>query len=505
MPDGIILAADVLLPEPDPATLQADAAVVVVGDRIAAIGALSEVRQRFPRAGVENLPGCLLMAGFINAHQHGRGVSQVQLGYAEDFLELWIASRRARGPIDPYPITRLAAARMLENGVTTTVHANYSYGSGDYEAEVRASLRAYDEAGIRVTMCIGAMDRGFVVYPPYEAAFLAALPAELRRWLEIKPPGPYAGDAAATVALMRRLLADYAGQPRIRFCYGPAGLQWVSDELLAQLAADAEAKGLGLHLHLIESPAQRAASRALYPDGAMRHLERLGALGPRTVFAHGVYADGRDLEAIARHGAVMVRNPGSNLRVRNGIAPLAMWLEHGVKVAIGTDNTALADDEDLLRELRLADLLARTADWDGPSLPTAGDLLAMLTVNGAAAAQVADETGTLRVGAMADLVAIDLGRAREPYLSPQMPLLDAMLARGCGADVRLTMVDGRILYRDGELPHLDRHALAAQAADAARRAEAPLEADDRARTDALRERLVAHYAGLTARAAESAP
>ena len=299
------------------------------------------------------------------AHQHGRGISQVQLGYAEDFLELWIASRRARGALDPYPITKLAAAAMLENGVTTTVHANYSYGSGDYEAEVRASLRAYDESGIRVTMCIGAMDRGFVVYPPDEDAFLADLPNELRSWLEVSPPGPFMGDGPATVALMERLLADYTGHPRIRFCYGPSGLQWVSDELMAHLAADAEAKELGLHMHLVESPAQLAASRQLYPDGVMAHLQRLGALNARTVFAHGVYVEDRDLETIARHGAIIVRNPGSNLRVRNGVAPLASWLAHGVTVAIGTDNTALADDEDLLRELRLADLLARTPDWQG--------------------------------------------------------------------------------------------------------------------------------------------
>ncbi len=497
MPDTVILAPDYLLPEADPGTLQAGVAIAVLDDRIAAIETLDAMQRRFPRAGVEDLPGKLIMPGFVNAHQHGRGLSQIQLGYAEDFLELWISSRRSRSPLDPYPITKLAAACMLENGVTTTVHANYSYGSGDYEAEVRAALRAYDEAGMRVTMCVGAMDRGFVVYPPHENDFLADLPSDLRRWLDVPPPGPYAGDGAATVALMERLLADYAGHPRIRFCYGPAGLQWVSDELMAHLAADAEAKGLGLHMHLIESPAQRAASRELYPDGPMAHLQRLGALNARTVFAHGVYVEDRDVEEIARHDAILVRNPGSNLRVRNGVAPLASWLDSGVKVAIGTDNTALTDDEDLLRELRLADLLARTPDWHGAPPPAAKDLLAMLTINGAAAAQVAGETGALRVGAKADLVAIDLEQVREPYFDPDVPLPDALLARASGRDVRLTMVDGRVLYRDGDLQHLDKQELKAQAADAARRARAPIEPDDLARTQDLRARLAAHYTMLT--------
>ena len=404
MSKSTILAPRWLLPTADPTTLCSDTAITIVGDRIAAIGALDELRRRFPGACVEFLPNLLLLPGFVNAHQHGRGISQIQLGYHEDFLELWIASRRARRPLDPYPVTKLAAAAMLENGVTTTVHANYSYGSGDYEAEVRASLDAYDEAGIRVTMCIGAMDRGFVVYPPHEAAFMASLPTDLRNWLEIPPPRPYCGDGKATIALMERLCSDYAGHPRIRFCYGPSGMQWVSDEQMADLAAAAEDRGLGLHLHLLESPAQQAASRLLFPAGAMAHLAKLGALGPRTVFAHGVYADDHDLDAIAAAGAIIVRNPGSNLRLRNGVAPMARWLARGIKVAIGTDNTALADDEDLLRELRLADLLARQADWQGPPQPRATDLLAMLGRNGAAAAQWSGETGVLAVGLQADLV-----------------------------------------------------------------------------------------------------
>ena len=123
--------------------------------------------------------------------------------------------------LDPYPITKLAAANMLANGVTTTIHANYSYGTGNYEAEVRASLRAYDEAGIRVTMCVGAMDRGFTVYPPNEACFLEGLPERLRNWLSRSAAPLYAGDAKGTIALMDRLLVDYGGHPRIQLCYGP--------------------------------------------------------------------------------------------------------------------------------------------------------------------------------------------------------------------------------------------------------------------------------------------
>lgn len=467
------------------------------GDRIVDTGDRETLLRRCAGARVEALPGCLLMPGLINAHQHGRGISQLQLGYHDDFLELWISSRRGRGILDPYPITKLAAANMLAYGVTTTIHANYSYGTGDYEAEVRASLRAYDETGIRVTMCIGAMDRGFTVYPPHETCFLASLPQDLQSGLSRPGVQLYAGNAEGTIALMERLRADYAGHPRIRLCYGPAGPQWVSDELWDKLACDAERRDIGLHLHALESPAQAAAARELYPDGVFAHLERLGAMTPRTTVAHGIWVTDREIDVIAKTGATVVRNPGCNLRLRNGIAPLARYLARGARVAIGTDNAALADDEDVLKELRLAALLARTPDWHGDPPPSAAQLVAMLTVNGAVAAQVGTDVGTVAAGKKADLVAIDLEHVRKPYLDADMPIADAFLARATGRDVRLTMVDGRIVFRDGKLQKLDRAAVEQDAADAASKARLPQNIANRDRARALSGHLLAHYQNTT--------
>ena len=491
MSDTTVLLPDATLASPD-ATPGADC-VVVRGDSISDVGGREELLQRWTGARLVELPGCLLMPGMVNAHQHGRGISQVQLGYQDDFLEAWISSRRGRGTLDPYPITKLAAVNMLVHGVTTTVHANYSYGTGDYEAEIRASLRAYDEAGIRVTMCVGAMDRGFTVYPPHETCFLTALPNELQNWLSHPGVQLYAGSAEDTIALMNRLQSDYAGHPRIRLCYGPAGPQWVSDELWSKLARDADQHGLGLHLHALESPAQAAAASELYPGGVLQHLKRLGVMNERATIAHGVWVTDRDIDLIAETGTTVVRNPGCNLRLRNGIAPLARYLARGARVAIGTDNAALADDEDVLKELRLAALLARTPDWNGDPPPSTGQLFAMLTVNGARAAQLAPDIGIIAPGKKADLVAVDLARVREPYLDPDMPLADAVLARANGRDVRMTMVDGHVVFRDGMVAGVDRSELERQAAAAALRARLPQELENRARSLALKQHLVSHY------------
>lgn len=494
---GTILLPEILLP--DAFTSPTDQAVAIDPDgNISRLGPVSELTGAFPSFEFIRLSNCILMPGFVNAHQHGRGISQVQLGYLDDFLEPWIASRRARGVPDAYAIARLAALRMAANGVTATIHANYALGSGDYEGEVVAQIHAYRDVGIRVAMCVGAMDRGITAYPPHEACFCAGLSEPLKSWVLARGGNAYAGDGPATLALMDRLLARFGKDPGVRLLYGPAGPQWVSDGLWCEIVADARQKGLGIHFHGMESAAQRHATRELFPGGTYAHLEELGALAPSTSIAHAVQVDEADVEVIARSGATVVRNPACNLRVRSGIAPMALFLAKGVLVAIGTDNISLRDDEDLLGELRLADLLARAPHWNGLPSPTTEQLLAMITANGAHAAGFGAETGSIVPGKSADLVAVSLESTRRPYLDPDMPLMTAFLTKATGLDVRMTMVAGRIIYRDGTSPDLDADEVereAVHAAIAARRSPNP---GDVEMTGQFVAALKSHYGGFFA-------
>ena len=492
-----LIAPGWLLADPDASAVSTGTAVLVQDGRIREVGPQDTLEAKAPTDRRLYLPDCLLMPGWINAHQHGRGLSQIQLGLHDSFLETWIASRRGKGLLDPYAITRLAALEMLANGVTCAVHANYSYGSGDYESEVRAQLRAYDDAGMRVTMCIGLQDQGALAYPPLEGCFLNGLPPALRSWLTKPGVQAYAGDAGETIALMHRLRKDFAGHPRIRLCYGPAGPQWVSDQSWTALTRDAAEHGLGLHTHALESPAQADAARRLYPNGALRHLDALGALGARTVLAHGVWIQDEDMELLAERDVTLVRNPGCNLRMHNGIAPMARFIQQGLRVAIGSDNVTLNDDEDLLGELRLADQLAREPDWNGPPAATDTQLLRMLTSNGARAAQWDDACGGVVPGAVADLVAIDMGSARKPMLDPDMQLIRAMLSRSRGRDVRLTMVDGEVVYQDGLYPSCDIEDARAQAVASAESARRTVDEARRANADATVEHLRQHYGRIT--------
>ena len=304
MPNAMLLVPDAVLAEPARASLHDGWAVVVADGRMAALGPLAELERLHPEAARLDLSGCLLVPGLINAHQHGRGLSQLQLGYPDAPLERWINARRSRGAPDGAAFVKLAAAAMLENGVTSAVHANYAYGTGDYETEVRAQLAAYVEAGLRVTFCVGAQDRGFVVYPPFTVDDLSPLPAAAARFAAAAG-SPYAPDIPAQLALMDRLLHDWGDHPLVTLSWGPAGPQWVSDALFRAIVGHARAHGLGLHLHCLESPAQAACCRRLYPAGTLRHLADLDVLEPTTVLAHAVHLSAEDIAVAADRGVVV--------------------------------------------------------------------------------------------------------------------------------------------------------------------------------------------------------
>lgn len=494
----LVLCARFVVREAEAAVIR-DGAVAIRGERVLGCGQRAEILATHAGARVEELGDAIVVPGLINAHQHGRGVSQLLLGYPDDALECWIAGRRRHGPPDTYALVRYAAEQMLAAGVSATLHANYSYGTGDYERELRETIRAYRDAGLRATICIGVQDRGVLVYPDGdEAAFLAGLPDPVRRLVGAPARPAYMADLAATTDLMERILADHAGEPGLRFAYGPAGPQWVRDETWAELARHARAHDVGLHFHLLESPAQAAACRTLYPEGTLRRLDALGVLDAPASCAHAVFASPEDLEIAARRGLVIVTNPGSNMRLRNGPPPVEAFLACGAELALGTDNTALSDDEDYLRELRLGGLLAGSEAAGARS----ARMLAVATRGGAAAAFLEKDAGRLVAGAIADLAAFELANLAGGAEPPQGDPIALLLARGRAADCILTIVGGEVRYRRSPA---DEERLAATRRAALAAIDERSLAAEAATVRALQEALRGHYAAQIAALAGERP
>lgn len=458
-----------------------DGGLVFDGAGITAVGKAADLRR--DHAPDREIGGRdrVVLPGLASAHQHGGGASSVQLGCLDQPFERWIIRMLGVLPLDPYLDTLYHAARLIENGITTTIHSHYTRDPYRYDDEVEGHLRAWEQSGMRVAFAPCFLDNNQFAYESNQA-FLASLPAglaaEAGRLLDL---GPGIG---AYLDLVTDLRKRFIGSGRARLLLGPAAPQWCTRDALERMAADG-GPAQGVHTHLLESPAQRRYLDAWLGGSVVDWLDRLGFLGPAASFAHGVWLRPAEMELLAERGATVVHNPGSNLRVRNGIAPLAELRLAGVPVALGTDEMTLNDDDDLLAEARLAGILAGLT---GADLAPA-DLLNMATGRGAAAAGFGELTGVLAPGMRADVVLADVARLEEPAVTGDVTLLGLLIARGLGSDVRTVLIDGKIVLDEGTHTWIDRQALVAELRAIAEKQAA----DPRREMSALAERLARAY------------
>lgn len=159
---------------------------------------------------------------------------------------------------------------------------------------------------------------------------------------------------------------------------------------------------------------------------------------------HCVWVEEPDFEIFKSRGLTAVTNPASNLKLASGICPLKRFADKGVSLAIGTDGPASNNCLDMFREMFLASTLAKVREMDAACIP-ADEILYMATAGGAHAMQLFD-CDSLAVGKKADIVMIDL---QQPNMQPENNIVKNLVYSGSKQNVKLTMVNGRILYEDG--------------------------------------------------------
>ena len=204
-------------------------------------------------------------------------------------------------------------------------------------------------------------------------------------------------------------------------------------------------------MHLLETRYQRAFADRAYPEGVTERLRTLGLLTPRLTLAHCVYAQGEDLDRIAAAGAVIATNPSSNLHLASGVAPIGEAIRRGCRVALGVDASALDEDDDIVREMRLGHFLH--GGWGYETVVERGDWLAGVAANGRFA-NGAPGNGALETGAPADVLVLDLDRLDRDAVMPVEPV-DLVFARATAAHIETLIVAGREVVRDGRLVTVD--------------------------------------------------
>ncbi|HEY1783453.1 MAG TPA: amidohydrolase family protein [Roseiarcus sp.] len=398
----------------------------------------------------------LAMPALVNAHDHARPLSTTSFGAAARPLETWLLRLAAMPAIDPY-LGALAAFGRAARGGAGSVMAHYTrfHGPMPPVEEAKAIARAAADVGVRVTLAVFMRDRNPLVYGDEEAV-LAQMPGEARDTVEAQFLGPVLGTQEQVARV--EAIAEAMESPTFSVQFGPSGPQWCSDPLLAAIADASRRTGRRVHMHLLETRYQRAFADRAYPDGVVQRLKALGLLSPRLTLAHCVHARPEELDLIGASGAIIATNPSSNLHLRSGVAPIAEALNRGCRVALGVDASALDEDDDILREMRLGHFLH--GGWGFDSVIERGGWLSAIVGNGRFA-NGAPGSGALAVGAPADILVLDLDALDRDAVMDVEPI-DLVFARSTAAHVAELIVAGEQVVHDGRLARVDLKAAEAE-------------------------------------------
>ena len=429
----------------------------------------------------------LAMPAMVNAHDHGYGLRPLALGGADDALECWIASLTGRPTIDPGLEAAIAFGRMAKSGIGATVHCHNSLAAERLADEAAGVARAAADIGIRLAFSCPILDRNAFAYGDQSALLPHLDPVDRER---LTAAMARAGPARNLVDQVEAIAAAFESE-RFRVQYGPIGPQWCEDATLERIARASADHDRRVHMHLLESPRQREWLDLTYPRGILRHLDDIGFLSPRLTVAHGVQLTDAECELLAERGVTVAVNTSSNLRLRSGIAPVARFMEHGLRFALGLDGGAHDDDQDYFRDLRLGWRLHNGTGLT-PAFPPARLFDAALR-DGARVVDGTEDYGTVRDGARADLVALDYAAMSEDFLVESNDEVDVVLTRATSTHVRHLVVDGRDVVRDGCLTGANLAEMETELLARARR-EAPILPEQRARDRRRREAVRRYYA-----------
>jgi len=457
---GLVLVAGA--PNADPAD------IVLEGDSIAAIVPPGQAQGDR----TIDASGRLIIPGLINAHTHGHGGLGKGIGDRMS-LELllnanyWIQGSRTND--DHYLSTLLSGIEMIRKGCTACYDLTAMLPVPTEEG-LQEVARAYNDLGMRAVIAPMLADRTFYQAIP---GLLDAFPPDLRPVAE----GFKTATADAAMAPMRAAARNwnYPGDC-LRLGLAPTIPLHCSDELMIACRDLAAEFGLPLQTHLAESPVQRTAAEQRYGSTLTAHLAKLGLIGSGFSGAHAVWLDQTEMETIASLGGTLAHNPGSNLRLGNGIADMRRAVIAGVTVGVGTDGSSSSDNQNMFEAMRLAAFLSRAYDRPAAEWFSAAEALRLATEGSAAVLGMAGIIGKIAPGYKADLVFLDLDHVN---LVPLNNAVQHLVNAEDGAAVRDVMIGGRFVMKDRELPGIDWPAIAARARGAASRlteANAPVRA-----------------------------
>jgi len=404
-----------------------DHAVVIAQGRIVDLLPAAQASRNYNARQSIRLESHVLLPGLINLHTHA--AMSLMRGLADDLplmewlnQHIWPAEARHVTPDFVYDGTRLACAEMLKGGITC-FNDMYFYP----EETARAAL----DAGMRAAVGI----------------------------ICIEFPTRYASDAQDYLRKGLAARDRYLSEPLLSFCLAPHAPYTVSDRSLEQIVTYANELDLPIHIHLHETEDEIKESLTRYGMRPVERLRRLGLIGSNLIAVHAVHLDHEEIDLLAHYGASVAHCPSSNLKLASGIAPVARFVERNLNTGLGTDGAASNNRLDLLEEMRLAALLAKAQSTRANSVP-AHTALHMATLGAAKALGLDHRIGSIEVGKLADLCAIDFtDLALAPVYHPASHVVYAASRN----HVSHVWIEGQMKLDQGQLIGIDEERLRANA------------------------------------------
>ena len=391
--------------------------VIVDGDRFSYIG------EAEPKIKVDEIiegNGNLLIPAFYNAHCHA--AMTLFRGYGEDLpLHRWLNERifPAEDRLNAKSVnvaTKLAIAEMLANGICSF---------SDMYMFMDEVAKAVLETGIKANISRSIVSFAESDNISADSRFLESV--------QLVKDFHKAGDG--------RLLVDMS-----------LHAEYTNTEQMTRFVAEYTAENkLGMQVHISET--EKEHFEAMERRGGKTPTEFFmdcGLFDARTTAAHCVFATERDMEIFREKGVTVAHNPVSNLKLGSGVMPLRKMLDAGVNVTLGTDGVASNNNLDVMKELQYAALLGKGLSGK-PESVTAAELFALATKNGAVA-QGREACGEIKVGYKADAVLLNLDSVNN---IPSYDYYTTLAYSAKSSDVLMNMVDGKILYRNGEYKTID--------------------------------------------------
>ena len=410
-----------------------DGAVVISGNKITAVGERAAILSQYEADEIVDCSGQYILPGLVNAHTH---VPMTLLrGLADDLrLDVWLmgycmpTEREFVTPEFCQLGTGLACAEMIRSGITSFADMYY------FEKDV---ARATASAGMRGVL-------GETI---------------------LKFPAPDAETYEHSLAYAVEFIKEWKGHPLITPALAPHAPYSTTQDMLRECVNVALEHDVPVLIHIAETKLEQDDSVAIHGQTVVPWVEETGLFKAKVLAAHCVHINQGEMRILREHKTTVAHCPTSNLKLAAGIAPVAQMLNERLTVGIGTDGPASNNDLDMIEEVRLAAILAKTAANDPTAVPARQALL-MATRMGAKALFM-DDVGSLESGKLADVITIDAGPVHNMPQFDRDPnaIYSRIVYASKSSDVRHVICNGDWLMRDRNLLTIDEAALLQAAAE----------------------------------------